>query len=60
VLAERRIPQRLEPLQHRLLDHTVDHGWHTPSELHSTPIGLWDLLKSFIRSIRCAASGSSF
>src|SRR5271166_221418 len=28
VLAERRVPQRLEPLQHRLLDHTVDHGWN--------------------------------
>ena len=24
VLAERRVPQRLEPLQHRLLDHAVD------------------------------------
>jgi hypothetical protein len=28
VLAERRVPQRLEPLQHRLLDHTVDLGWN--------------------------------
>ena len=30
------------------------------SELHSAPTDLWVLLKSFIRSIRCAASGSSF
>ena len=28
VLAERRVPQRLEPLQHRLLDHAIDHGWN--------------------------------
>ena len=28
VLAERRVPQRLQPLQHRLLDHAVDHGWN--------------------------------
>ena len=28
VLAECRVPQRLKPLQHRLLDHTVDHGWN--------------------------------
>jgi hypothetical protein len=29
VLAERRVPQWLQPLQHRLLDHPVDHGWDT-------------------------------
>jgi hypothetical protein len=28
VLAERRVPQRLKPLEHRLLNHTVDHGWN--------------------------------
>ena len=28
VLAERRVPQRLKPLEHRLLDHAVDHGWN--------------------------------
>src|SRR3954453_14348884 len=28
VLAERRVPQRLKPLQHRLLDHAVNHGWN--------------------------------
>ena len=28
VLAERRVPQRLEPLQHRLLNHAVNHGWN--------------------------------
>jgi hypothetical protein len=28
VLAERRVPQRLKPLQHRLLNHAVDHGWN--------------------------------
>jgi transposase len=29
-------------------------------ELHSDPINLWDRLKSPIRFIPCAASGSSF
>ena len=28
VLAERRVPQRLEPLQHRLLNHAVDRSWN--------------------------------
>ena len=28
VLAERRVPQRLKPLEHRLLNHAVDHGWN--------------------------------
>jgi len=27
-LAERRVPQRLQPLEHRLLNHTVDYGWN--------------------------------
>ena len=33
---------------------------HTASELHSHPIDLWDRLKSRIRFIHCAGSGSSF
>src|SRR5690349_24735848 len=28
VLAECRVPLRLEPLQNRLLDHAVDYGWN--------------------------------
>src|SRR6516164_6160872 len=28
VLAECRVPQRLKPLQDRLLDHAIDHGWN--------------------------------
>jgi predicted nicotinamide N-methyase len=32
---------------------------HTPSELHSYPIGLWDRLKSSTRFIPCVGSGSS-
>src|SRR6266446_7724719 len=28
VLAEGRVPLRLEPLQDRLLDHAIDHGWN--------------------------------
>src|SRR5947208_8460666 len=28
VLAECRVPPRLEPLQDRLLDHAIDHGWN--------------------------------
>jgi hypothetical protein len=28
VLVERRVPQRLKPLEHRLLDDAIDHGWN--------------------------------
>ena len=28
VLAECRVPLRLKPLQDRLLDHAIDHGWN--------------------------------
>jgi hypothetical protein len=28
MLAERRIPQRLKPLENRLLDYTIDYGWN--------------------------------
>jgi hypothetical protein len=28
IAATRRVPQRLQPLEHRLLNHTVDHGWN--------------------------------
>ena len=38
----------------------IPHGRHAPGELHSDPINLWDRLKSPIRFIPCAASGSSF
>jgi hypothetical protein len=41
VLAERRIPQRLKPLEHRLLDDAIDHGWNAESTLPAAP-GLWD------------------
>src|SRR4051794_34331692 len=41
VLAERRVPQRLKPLEHRLLDDAIDHGWNAESTLPSAP-GLWD------------------
>jgi len=60
VLAERRVPQRLKPLEHRLLNHTVDHGWDTPSELHCIPTDLWDRLKSSTRFTHYGDSGSSF
>jgi len=43
-----------------LLDHSVKHSWHIPSELHYIPIDLWVRLKSFTHSTRGAASGLSF
>ncbi len=47
------------PFDHHLGDAICDRG-HAPGELHSAPINLWDRLKSPIRFIPCAASGSSF
>jgi len=44
---------------HHLRD-AIRHRGHAPGELHSDPINLWDRLKSPIRFIPCAASGSSF
>src|SRR5690349_23303324 len=41
VLAERRVPQRLKPLEHRLLDDAIDHGWNAESTLPAAP-GLGD------------------
>jgi site-specific DNA recombinase len=41
VLAERRVPQRLKPLEHRLLDDAIDHGRNAESTPPATP-GLWD------------------
>ena len=38
----------------------IPDGRHTPSELHSAPVDLWVLLKSFLHFIRCADSGLSF
>src|SRR5262249_43924382 len=41
VLAECRVPLRLKPLQDRLLDHAIDHGWNAEV---ARPAGrLWDL-----------------
>jgi hypothetical protein len=60
VLAERRVPQRLEPLQHRLLNHTVDRSWHAPIELHSVATDLWDRLKSSTRFTHCGGNGLLF
>ena len=57
---EDRIKPWLQPHLDRGLPDFVGYGRHTPSELHSTPTDLWVLPKSFIRSIRCVASGSSF
>jgi hypothetical protein len=47
--------------QHRRhLNHAVPDARHTPSELHSDPIDLWDLLKLSTRSTLCADSSSLF
>jgi hypothetical protein len=37
VLAECRVPLRLQPLQDRLLDHAIDHGWN--AEVARPPAG---------------------
>jgi len=60
VAQEYRVQVRLNHLLDHHLGHAIRHGWHTPSELHSDPTSLWDLLRSSIRSTRCAASGLSF
>src|SRR5271166_4420636 len=60
ISAEDRIQPWLKPHLHRRLRDSIGYRRHTPSELHSTPTDLWVLLKSFTRSIRCVASGSSF
>jgi hypothetical protein len=60
VLAECRVPQRLEPLQDRLLDRAIDHGWHSHVELHSSAVNLWVPLKLRIHSIHYEANGSSY
>jgi hypothetical protein len=50
----------LQDLHHRLLDESIQHGWHTPVELHSGPTNLWDRLKSSTRFIPCVAGGSMY
>jgi site-specific DNA recombinase len=53
-LGERRVPIGLQHLHHRLLDQAVEHGRHSPIELHCSPVSLWDRLKSPIPFIRFA------
>jgi hypothetical protein len=36
------------------LNHTITNGWHSPIELHCSPVSLWDRLKSPIPFIRFA------
>ena len=56
---KRRLVDRFQQEQNRPLRHLVFQRRHTPSELHSYPIGLWDPLKSSTRFIPCVGSGSS-
>ena len=39
MLAERRVPLRLQPLQDRLLDHPVEHGWNAQGALAAIRLG---------------------
>ena len=53
----------VDPVQHcerGPLDDLVFQGRHTPSELHSNSIDLWDLPRSSTHFTRCTASGSLF
>jgi site-specific DNA recombinase len=45
VLGERRVPLPLQNLHHRLLDETIQYGWHSHIELHFDPINLWARLR---------------
>ena len=54
-----RLHDRLQIASGNLLSDAVSNCRHTPSELHSYPIDLWDRLKSSTRFIRCVGSGSS-
>jgi len=60
VFAECRVPQRLQPLQHRLLDHAVNDSWHAPIELHSVATDLWGRLKSSTRFTHYGGNGLLF
>ena len=41
VMVVERLPQRLKPLKHRLLDDAIDHGWNAERALPAAP-GLGD------------------
>ena len=45
VLGECRVPSPLQNLHYRLPDKAVQHGWHSPIELHFYAISLWVQLR---------------